>query len=108
MRYTLALVIVGVAWYLKNRLIITSCRCVPGNNCWPSPEDWSAFNNSVNGHVFPLRPVGWPCSPEGYNQDQCQEVIRQFHNSSWRTQHVGMSVTYPKKWHDLGFSCTFC
>lgn len=94
MWYSLAAIILGVAWYLKAHLVTTSCRCVPGSNSWPSLDDWNVFNNSVNGRAFVLRPVGWPCSPEGYDHEQCQEVVRQFHNSSWRAQHVGMAMSF--------------
>lgn len=99
----MTLIIVGVAWYLNTQLVTTLCRCVPGSNCWPSSDDWSVFNNSVNGHVFALRPIAWPCSPEGYDEAQCQEVVRHFHNSSWRAQHVGMAVSfYAKEYIKLG------
>lgn len=88
----LTFIIVGAAWYLNTQRLTTSCRCIPESTCWPSLDDWIVFNKSVNGHVFALRPVAWPCSSQGYDEVQCAEVIRQFHNSSWRAQHAGMAM----------------
>ncbi|EME82358.1 uncharacterized protein MYCFIDRAFT_175896 [Pseudocercospora fijiensis CIRAD86] len=46
------------------------CRCFPGDTCWPSAQDWSAFNTSVAGKLVPTIPLAAPCheSPFGaYN-----------------------------------------
>jgi hypothetical protein len=38
-----------------------SCRCFPGDSCWPTVKEWSAFNTSVGGKLIATVPLAAPC-----------------------------------------------
>ena len=57
-----------------------SCRCVPSDPCWPSPQDWQSLNDSVSGRLtIPTSPVE-PCLDGGdkENPEECQEALENF------------------------------
>lgn len=54
-----------------------SCRCFPGDRCWPTAEQWSAFNQTVSGRLIATIPIGSPCHSSqygAYNEAQCTEL----------------------------------
>jgi hypothetical protein len=55
----------------------TSCTYIPGDEEWPSPEDWKALNSSVDGRLIATVPQASVChvAPFGdYNEDECQAL----------------------------------
>ncbi|KAH0493142.1 hypothetical protein TgHK011_008062 [Trichoderma gracile] len=50
----------------------TSCKCFPGDACWPSSSDWAAFNKTVDGRLVATVPLGSPCHGASYNATECQ------------------------------------
>lgn len=55
----------------------STCRCFPGDTCWPSQEVWDSLNNTVNGRLVASRPLGAPCHHSAfapYNQSQCDSL----------------------------------
>ena len=53
----------------------SSCTFVPGDEGWPSPEDWKALNSSVDGRLISTVPQASVChtAPFGnYNEDECK------------------------------------
>ncbi|KAI1319651.1 FAD-binding domain-containing protein [Xylariaceae sp. FL0255] len=51
-----------------------SCRCFPGESCWPSSDIWNAFNTSLDGKLISTVPLASPChedSVTGYNAELC-------------------------------------
>ncbi|KAK2591115.1 hypothetical protein QQS21_011203 [Conoideocrella luteorostrata] len=38
-----------------------TCRCFPGDTCWPSLKDWNAFNETVGGKLIATIPIASPC-----------------------------------------------
>ena len=59
------------------------CKITPGNEKWPSPEIWSAFNQSIGGRLIRPIPPGAVCHPEQttYSALQCPAV-----QASWYTE----------------------
>ncbi|KXS93458.1 hypothetical protein AC579_3495 [Pseudocercospora musae] len=56
---------------------VETCRCFPGDDCWPTLQEWAAFNQSVNGNLIATTPLGAPChdSPFGpYNATECSRL----------------------------------
>ncbi|KAI0156931.1 hypothetical protein GGR57DRAFT_491405 [Xylariaceae sp. FL1272] len=39
-----------------------SCRCFPGDDCWPSPADWNALNQSVHGSLIATISIASVCN----------------------------------------------
>lgn len=55
----------------------TSCRCFPGDSCWPSKSEWDNFNSTVEGKLVATIPIGSPCHDDSfrsYNQQQCDSL----------------------------------
>ncbi|KAK1248264.1 LOW QUALITY PROTEIN: hypothetical protein MKX08_006484 [Trichoderma sp. CBMAI-0020] len=55
-----------------------SCKCLPGDACWPSAGDWAAFNKTVDGRLIATVPLASPCHEAAYNATECQ-----FLQDSW-------------------------
>lgn len=50
------------------------CKCFPGDACWPSEHEWSAFNRTVGGRLIKTVPLGSPCHDPNYNEALCEEL----------------------------------
>lgn len=48
-----------------------SCRCFPGETCWPSPPAWDSLNATVGGRLIATVPLGSPCHDPLYNATEC-------------------------------------
>lgn len=38
-----------------------TCRCYPGDQCWPSATDWESFNQTLGGKLIQTVPIASPC-----------------------------------------------
>ncbi|RAL67215.1 hypothetical protein DID88_007990 [Monilinia fructigena] len=50
------------------------CCCLPGYDCWPAPEVWAHFNQSLGGKLIATKPLASSChlDPfETYNEENC-------------------------------------
>ncbi|PWY81692.1 FAD binding domain protein [Aspergillus sclerotioniger CBS 115572] len=56
-----------------------SCRCYPGDQCWPTPEEWEALNATLFGNLIPIIPIGSVCHTDNpftkYNPEACSDLI---------------------------------
>ncbi|KAJ4130250.1 hypothetical protein NW768_007233 [Fusarium equiseti] len=60
----------------------SSCKCIPGQKCWPSVSAWKAFDKQVNGHLIKTEPIAQSCYPgPAEDLDQCAYV-----NKMWSDQ----------------------
>ncbi len=53
------------------------CRCYPGDSCWPSPETWADFNQTLHGKLLATVPLASPCHDDKfaeYNAAECQKL----------------------------------
>lgn len=73
-------------------------NCRPGQTCWPSPQEWSQFNESIGGHLYETIPIAAPCynSSPYYNEVTCKEVQAYYAESIPRGDHFGQ--TYWLNW----------
>ncbi|OJJ57373.1 hypothetical protein ASPSYDRAFT_79582 [Aspergillus sydowii CBS 593.65] len=80
------------------------CRCLPHEPCWPSTSEWNLFNESINGHLIHLRPVGAACHGAEFNQDACSYVKSQANNSVWRASDPAtlQSTNWESSWDGCG------
>ncbi|KAI4683774.1 uncharacterized protein J4E84_006612 [Alternaria hordeiaustralica] len=62
--------------------------CLPGQACWPTVNDWNAFNQSINGNLRLTVPWAAPCYSDP-SSTQCQEVAKNYGDGISRTNHYG-------------------
>lgn len=70
-----------------------SCRCFPGDECWPSRDVWSSFNASVDGRLIATVPLGTPCHTPNYDEAVCETLSNQwmFPAVQYAQSHLGTS-----------------
>ena len=54
-----------------------TCRCFPGDACWPSPQDWSQFNTTLGGKLISTIPIASACHDDKYatyDAEACSEL----------------------------------
>lgn len=51
-----------------------NCRCFPSEACWPAPETWSKFNESIDGRLIATVPLAAPCHAPNYDADECNAL----------------------------------
>lgn len=78
----------GLGHYFSNDQE-SRCRCGPNDDCWPSPAAWSHFNETIDGYLVQLRPVGAVCHEKDYSKSSCDELIQHYRNTTWRVNNPG-------------------
>ncbi|UNI17859.1 hypothetical protein JDV02_004173 [Purpureocillium takamizusanense] len=65
-----------------------SCRCLPGDACWPSDRTWAKLNATVGGRLVATVPIGSPCHDPTYDAAACAAL-----QASWKNPltHVSSS-----------------
>ncbi|KAL4816686.1 hypothetical protein BDW67DRAFT_190708 [Aspergillus spinulosporus] len=82
------------------------CRCLPNDPCWPSAQTWNALNQSVNGHLVSLRPIGAVCHGREFNKAECAFAQQNTYNSQWRASQPGaLQIT---NWESKGQTLLDC
>ncbi|KAK8017236.1 hypothetical protein PG991_008312 [Apiospora marii] len=66
----------------------SSCKCFPGDACWPSVADWSGLNATVGGRLVKTVPLGAPCHDPSYDEAACKHVQSEWH---WEEIHMESS-----------------
>lgn len=61
------------------RHTVTTCKCFPDDDCWPSQPQWDDFNNTVSGRLIKTVPLGSPCHDPHYDEALCAML-----QSEWR------------------------
>ncbi|CDM36385.1 FAD-binding, type 2 [Penicillium roqueforti FM164] len=56
----------------------SNCRCMPGDTCWPSSDDWSRFNTFIGGWLVNTQPLGQPCHDPLYIANECRSLRQQW------------------------------
>ncbi|KAF2706048.1 FAD-binding domain-containing protein [Pleomassaria siparia CBS 279.74] len=62
--------------------------CIPGQACWPLINEWSAFNQSINGALKITIPWAAPCF-NGTSNEECQNVADDYMDGVARTKQYG-------------------
>jgi hypothetical protein len=53
------------------------CKCFPGDDCWPTAQEWSDFNATINGHMIATVPLAAACHDDvwaSYNNATCTKL----------------------------------
>ncbi|KAM0347630.1 hypothetical protein ACHAPU_004643 [Fusarium lateritium] len=72
------------------------CKCVPGDSCWPSDEEWKAFNKRIGGQLIKTEPIAQSCYP-GPAQDlkQCAYVNKMWSDQDFQSSNpIGRPYPY--------------
>lgn len=54
-----------------------SCRCMPGDACWPTPSEWEQFNRTLGGKLIGTVPLASVCHVDPfapYNAQDCERL----------------------------------
>lgn len=55
----------------------SDCKCFPGDDCWPTAEEWSVFNASIHGRLIATVPLAAACHDGAwgsYNDAACARL----------------------------------
>lgn len=61
-----------------NSTIPDSCRCFPGDLCWPTVSEWAAFNETVGGRLVATQPLAAVCHYDvflAYDAEACAALV---------------------------------
>ena len=83
-----------------------SCRCFPGDPCWPSPQQWREFNRTLDGKLISTIPIGSVCHTSNpftpYDPQACTELL-----STWGFPETHyQSTSSPMAPWFANFSCS--
>ncbi|KAI1824148.1 FAD-binding domain-containing protein [Xylaria intraflava] len=62
-----------------------SCRCVPGELCWPAQSEWNRLNTTVHGRLIKTEPVAQSCYEPGKDPAQCAAVVKEWSVQDFQT-----------------------
>ncbi|PHH92495.1 hypothetical protein CDD83_7132 [Cordyceps sp. RAO-2017] len=63
----------------------SSCKCFPGDDCWPGPAEWARLNETVHGRLVATVPLGSPCHDPNYDEGACLALRRRWSYPSIHT-----------------------
>ncbi|OTB16527.1 hypothetical protein K445DRAFT_316800 [Daldinia sp. EC12] len=69
------------------------CRCFPGDDCWPSLEEWADFNKTIGGKLISTIPIASPCHDSfpgvDYDPDKCAQI-----RANWERPEFHIETTH--------------
>jgi hypothetical protein len=71
----------------------STCKCFPGDACWPVQEQWDHLNSTVGGRLIATAPLGSPCHDPNYDVEACRLLQEQ-----WLYSGVQYVPQNPWKW----------
>ncbi|KAF9895014.1 hypothetical protein FE257_004638 [Aspergillus nanangensis] len=74
--------------YLAVNTSVGAHYAIPHQSCWPSPQDWKALNQSIDGNLVAVRPIASVCHGDA-NNAACKTVTEHWTNSTWRAMQPG-------------------
>jgi FAD/FMN-containing dehydrogenase len=66
-----------------------SCRCRPHEACWPSNQEWSNFNKTIQGNLITVRPIAAVCHEPEFDEAACKTIKEDWTDSLWRAAQPG-------------------
>lgn len=74
MKRALGIATAGLLLVATAAAAAATCRCLPGQECWPSEDEWRALNATVDGALVKVTPIGAVCHDPTYDQDACEDL----------------------------------
>lgn len=56
----------------------SSCKCIPGDACWPAASAWAELNTTVSGKLIANKPLAHVCHDPDYDEAACNELKTQW------------------------------
>ncbi|KAF9876186.1 FAD binding domain-containing protein [Colletotrichum karsti] len=69
----------------------STCRCFPGEDCWPTAAEWDAFNSTVGGRLVATVPIGAVCHDSSfgaYDEAKCTAL-----KSAWASSETHIQTS---------------
>lgn len=60
-----------------------TCKCFPGESCWPSTESWDSLNATVGGRLIETVPLARTCHDPQFDNATCSAL-----QSEWQSPSV--------------------
>jgi len=65
-----------------------TCKCLPGEGCWPEAARWTGLRQAVQGRLYSVVPAGAVCFPSFNNVStadaaKCTSVKANWTNPNW-------------------------
>ena len=60
-----------------------TCKCFPGESCWPSTESWESLNATVGGRLLETVPLAQKCHDPQFDNATCSAL-----QSEWQSPGV--------------------
>ncbi|KAF9443164.1 hypothetical protein P691DRAFT_680098 [Macrolepiota fuliginosa MF-IS2] len=67
----------------------TDCRCVYGQSCWPSEQDFNSLSAQLSVPLIRPVPPASACYPVGNPSGDCSNVQQNWFNGTWRSDQPG-------------------
>ncbi|XP_055340389.1 uncharacterized protein LOC129589601 [Paramacrobiotus metropolitanus] len=61
----------------------TQCRCYPGDSCWPTDNEWTAFNSTLGGNLIKTVPTAYPCYGDRSSNAECLNVKANYNKEGY-------------------------
>lgn len=61
----------AAAGLISTRASAATCRCLPGDACWPATSSWDSLNSTVGGKLIATVPIGSVCHDPTYDEAAC-------------------------------------
>ncbi|KAF9450811.1 FAD-binding domain-containing protein [Macrolepiota fuliginosa MF-IS2] len=65
------------------------CRCLYGQSCWPSEQDFSSLSTLLSQPLIRPVPPASACYPVGNPSGNCSDVQQNWVNGNWRADQPG-------------------
>lgn len=52
----------------------TTCKCFPGDSCWPSDDSWATLNETVGGRLIKTVPLARTCHDPVFDNATCSTL----------------------------------
>lgn len=56
----------------------TSCKCIAGDDCWPSAQEWADFNSTIGGKLVTPRQLASVCHNPNYDEAACEYIRKEW------------------------------
>jgi len=65
------------------------CRCLYGESCWPSDDEFSQLQSKLSQPLIRPVPPESACYPESNPSGNCTDVTLNAHDGRWRSDQAG-------------------
>lgn len=76
----------------------TDCKCFPGDDCWPSSDKWSSFNETLGGKLIATIPLAAVCHDANndhpdwpaYDEEACAQLQKRWYDIPTKKARIAM------------------